>query len=550
MAAATAILRASVLDRLSLLDENHRFCQGRQYAFVQTHHRPPALILMQSPMIARTTRLVLVIAAAACAAVVIYVLTRVALGSAVLSFGVGTVYVIVPLAATAIFAALARSSSEMRAAALLTLTCVVTTLFAFELRLDLAEQGSSTRSLAVRAARAAGQRFDRRTALDVVDSLRRAGIPAYPALYGPFIARASLSDISLRLVLGRDTILPLAGAPNRVTVYCNESGRFDIYRSDAGGFNNDPAVWADPHPDVVVVGDSYVAGACVPRDSGFVNGLVASGLSAVNLGVGGSGPLQQLARLREFAAPRKPRVLLWAYMEGNDLEDLRRELTNATLREYLTPHFTQHLASFGDRLGVAVEERLDSVVASYQGRPSLWMRIRRLSAARVILLLSLRENLRVPSLSTGAAVESRCCDFESFNYGMFNQVLTQARDEVAAWGGRLVVVIIPDNIHFSTPDGRFCQKCVAPPYLDTLTTARHRGIEIARRLGLAVIDLHEPFLRQPLHEPLFRFAGSHFSPAGYRLAADVVLRELHRFRLRSPDTSTGRMVRESNKSSK
>lgn len=457
-----------------------------------------------------------------------YVMSRVVLGSAELSAAIGIIYVILPLVLSVVLGLLAKGAKDTRAATVLTLVIAVTVLVVVELRLELADKTWPNRSRAQYAARVGGQPFDGRTTLQVVDSLRHAGVRAFPALYGPAISTATLGKASLWLVSGADTVLPLSGPANRTTVYCNESGRYDIYRTDSGGFNNDETVWSDASPDIVVIGDSYVAGACVPRDSGMVSLLARRELRTMNLGVGGSGPLQELARLREFAASRKPRVVLWVYTEGNDFDDLGRELRNSTLRRYLTPGFTQRLASYGNRLSSAVEERLDSAVAGYDSRVSAWRRIAALSVRDVLLLQSLRDNLSVPSLATGKRREIRCCDFESYDYATFKHILASARDDVTAWGGRLVVAIIPDNSHFVTPSGRFCRDCVQSPYLDSLATARHRGIAIARELGIPIIDLHEPLFAQPRPESLFQFAGSHFSPAGYRTVANTLLRELER----------------------
>ena len=41
----------------------------------------------------------------------------------------------------------------------------------------------------------------------------------------------------------------------------------------------------------------------------------------INLGVGGFGPLLELAALTEYLTPLKPPVVLWVFFEGNDLTD-------------------------------------------------------------------------------------------------------------------------------------------------------------------------------------------------------------------------------------
>lgn len=45
----------------------------------------------------------------------------------------------------------------------------------------------------------------------------------------------------------------------------------------------------------------------------------------LNLGMGGIGPLHELAILKEYGSVVRPKVVLWVYYEGNDLADLSHE---------------------------------------------------------------------------------------------------------------------------------------------------------------------------------------------------------------------------------
>ena len=94
-----------------------------------------------------------------------------------------------------------------------------------------------------RAAARAGVAFDARHERTVVDSMRRAGIPAYPAVTAGMLLR-------LPTYKGIDPF-PLGGIANVVTVYCNESGQYAVYRSDGHGFNNLGPDWPSPPIDVV-----------------------------------------------------------------------------------------------------------------------------------------------------------------------------------------------------------------------------------------------------------------------------------------------------------
>jgi hypothetical protein len=91
---------------------------------------------------------------------------------------------------------------------------------------------------------------------------------------------------------------------------------------DREGFRNERDL---DTADVAIVGDSFVEGTETPHALTFPALLADStGQVVANLGTGGYGPQQDLAVLRRYAVPLKPRVVLWAFYEGNDLNDVPR----------------------------------------------------------------------------------------------------------------------------------------------------------------------------------------------------------------------------------
>lgn len=164
-----------------------------------------------------------------------------------------------------------------------------------------------------------GREFDRRSRLDVVQAMRRDGREVFPVISPSFFYDRNGLDV------GGEALMPLSSVSASTTVFCNELGKYIIFKSDEHGFNNDAPAFSAA-ADVVLVGDSFTQGACVER-----NDNIASVISrrakrkVVNLGVGGSGPLAHLAILAEYAAVLRPKVVVWVYFEGNDLGDLARE---------------------------------------------------------------------------------------------------------------------------------------------------------------------------------------------------------------------------------
>lgn len=127
----------------------------------------------------------------------------------------------------------------------------------------------------------------------------------------------------LQLPLPRDW--PIGTYPLTECVGFRELEGWPIHKTDRFGFFNEDAWW-DDEPEVLIVGDSFVA--CEHLQSTSLTKLVRErGVRAVNLGLTGTGPYVQLAALRAYLPHVKHSVKLvvWCYYEGNDLQDARDE---------------------------------------------------------------------------------------------------------------------------------------------------------------------------------------------------------------------------------
>jgi lysophospholipase L1-like esterase len=88
---------------------------------------------------------------------------------------------------------------------------------------------------------------------------------------------------------------------------------------DRNGFRNSEDV---EQADVVAIGDSFVEGAEMAQDRTVV-AKIAEGLqtTAANLGQSNYGPQQELAVLRRFGVGLSPKVVVWFFFGGNDMQD-------------------------------------------------------------------------------------------------------------------------------------------------------------------------------------------------------------------------------------
>lgn len=185
-------------------------------------------------------------------------------------------------------------------------------------------------------ARQNGFPFDTRTMLEVIENLQAQGIEAHP------IVPASLVVDFNGMGNGAHKLFTLGGVSRKATVYCNESGDYAIYESDEHGFNNPAGIWRQK-PKVVLTGDSFTQGACVGPGEDIAGQLRKMGINALNLGMGGCGPLIELAMMKEYVEFLKPEFVLWMYFEGNDLREIIREKTSFFARYYFDSGFSQNL---------------------------------------------------------------------------------------------------------------------------------------------------------------------------------------------------------------
>lgn len=133
-----------------------------------------------------------------------------------------------------------------------------------------------------------------------------------------------------------EDFLPLTSISNKETIHCNENGYFSIYNADRYGFNNNNSAWNESEIDYLLVGDSFVQGACVNYKDTITENLKSlTNKKIINLGISGSGPLFQFAILKEFLKKKKTSKIIWFFYEGNDLKNLVEESKSQILIRYL-----------------------------------------------------------------------------------------------------------------------------------------------------------------------------------------------------------------------
>lgn len=350
---------------------------------------------------------------------------------------------------------------------------------------------------------------DSRSKIEVLNDFRVKGVDAVPVVAGSnFLIRGVFID-------GIE-VVPAAGISNRMTVNCNEYGVWATYRADEIGFNNPRGLWTGS-VTTAILGDSFTYGACVPEGQSLVDHVRRSLPSTLSLGMGGTGPLLVLARIREYLNVLKPREVVYVYYEGNDLPDLERESLNPILKRYLQRGFSQGLAGKVPALDKALVAYADEQERSGPSAAILsGLYLTQLppqsgqegsSPVKFKDFIKLRK-LRAMLDSAGAACK-RARPFDDGNLDLFEEVLKLAKQDIEQWGGHFKLVYLPEWQSFLEPAYFACYK------------RRDRVLAIAAKLGIEVLDVASHIKSDELNKYWFS-PQTHFSENGYRLVGAIV----------------------------
>ncbi len=386
--------------------------------------------------------------------------------------------------------------------------CVIAALYAFETWLWFDETRDRLPSDA-----------DRRTNMEVVAELKQTGVAVHRTFSSQMISRAAPEG--LPTASGRP-VLPLSGVSNVLTVHCNDSGTWRIYQSGTHGFPNPRDAWTWENVDIAAVGDSFAAGACASEGREFV-GLIRDAFPhTINLGTGGNGPLAELASIREYAASRHPKLVLWFYYENDLQKDLFREKENSIFMRYLEPNFSQNLA---DR-----QVEIDAALLNFDKAPGDGSTVTKVAAPQetsrnIFDFLRFGEYGSFFSSVPGLTLQRTRIHFGLVGGGgewpspeteLFRRIMTTAKREVESWNGQLVVVILPS-----------WERVIRG--LKTKDRHLNAARTVFADLDLSVVNLVPVMTAHPDPHTLWPNRGlGHYGDAGHQLVAETVLQWLAR----------------------
>jgi hypothetical protein len=348
--------------------------------------------------------------------------------------------------------------------------------------------------------------YDRRDRWEVAVDLRQHGIEAYPAVYPNGLSPFETAT---------GPLLPLGGVSRVRTALCNETGQYVTYTSDRFGFNNPDSAW-DRSLLLMAVGDSFAQGFCPPADRHMLSLLRQRIPGTINLGQSASGPLAELATLREYGPVFKPAVVLWFFFEGNDLLDLEDEKVSPVYQAYLKGPFSQHLTARQPEIDRLLKNYIDADIQRRTLRPPS-DHGSAISAGRHMLDIAMLRHVRQLLKKAGERQDTIVPDYE-----LLFRVLERAKATTSEWGGRLVFVYLPQSGY---------------RYYGVDAPDMHRRLmQLVRRSGIDLIDIKDAFGGGSAPDRYFYFPGSHYNEAGNQVIADAVYRYLQVSSVARPKT--------------
>jgi hypothetical protein len=303
------------------------------------------------------------------------------------------------------------------------------------------------------------------------------------------------------------------GGPSKSSVLVRDPVAQDWVEvtTDRYGHLNDDSIWQQAPIDALVVGASNTKGSGARPGRDFVSLFKGESRSVAKLALGGIGPLSKLGMVREFGPLLKPHTVFWVYADRNDLEeDLKDEMRTPILAKYLNAGYSQNLAALETELDSAA----DALVMAYLARQGKQRKNANRAKAEpkfdwpdFVKLARLRGRLGIVAGTPVTAAQ----------LSTWAEAIAMAKRDIAAWGGRMVVVYLPMPRTLRThSDDPF------KPYV----------LNALRKLNVPLVDFSAELLQLADPMSVYRLAdgslSNHYNEDGHRRLAQSLARFLKR----------------------
>ena len=321
-----------------------------------------------------------------------------------------------------------------------------------------------------------------------------------------------------------DEIYTLGGISNVALVLTNENGYYPVIENDEYGFNNIKGLYKKDNIDIALVGDGIIQGYSVNQNESI--GAVLrekSGLNVVSLGLAPNGPLHQLATLKEYAEPFKPKIVLWAY-NADDLFQVKSEINTSILNKYYTnSNFSQNL--------INRQKEIDEVQKNYalkvwdgesSSYPTRSIRIFKLSEIRSSINMHEDkqdlEEKRVNMIKNSNNKEFINNLLNEQKLLEFREIMKKSKKLINSWNGKMYFVYVTPRTAFEVDKENIIEDVIAPT-----EEVRAFLFKTMNDLDIPIIDTQSLIFDDYSDwKKLYGDGPFHLNAAGYKLVAESI----------------------------
>jgi hypothetical protein len=120
-------------------------------------------------------------------------------------------------------------------------------------------------------------------------------------------------------------LFPLGAQPKTNIAYCDEGDGLKKYFTDRFGYRNNDELWKnEKNIKAIIIGDSFVQGACVDDDQTISSNLMMlskNNNKVLNLGQGGHGPMHYASTIKIFLSELKTENLIIVFYANDNLNE-------------------------------------------------------------------------------------------------------------------------------------------------------------------------------------------------------------------------------------
>ncbi len=120
-------------------------------------------------------------------------------------------------------------------------------------------------------------------------------------------------------------LFPLSSQPFTNIAYCDEGDGLKKYFTDRFGYRNHDGLWKNEKEiKAIIIGDSFVQGACVNDDQTISSNLMRlskNNKKVLNLGQGGNGPMHYAATIKIFLSELETENLIIVFYSNDNLNE-------------------------------------------------------------------------------------------------------------------------------------------------------------------------------------------------------------------------------------